>query len=288
MERLLKKSDAMKEDIKQTLKWIDTELSVEEANTGDARNEAYIAQLKKWKEQIEDQTNFFRADLEFLIEQEQAQLDIYKDFLEKQQEQLEEALEKRKEAYENYFEAINQQQEDEDYQEQSDKLVANLSKLSTSTDMASQKQAKELEQQLEELEKERQQTLRERAQEAVINSIDQEVEDINDKFDKLLDNSQLLLEAMRGEVNSNPQFWTELMASARESGMTNLQLEEFGNEILSAFGSDMTNVDMKEIQETITNNATINVGDRTYDLNSDDGDAFWNLLQAIMSKNGYS
>ena len=64
------------------------------------------------------------------------------------------------------------------------------------------------------------------------------------------------------------------MASARESGMTNLQLEEFGNEILSAFGSDMMNVDMKEIQEIITNNATINIGDRTYDLNSDDGDAF--------------
>ena len=64
------------------------------------------------------------------------------------------------------------------------------------------------------------------------------------------------------------------MASARESGMTNLQLEEFGNEILSAFGSDMTNVDMRDIQETIMNNATINIGDRTYDLNSDDGNAF--------------
>lgn len=288
MERLLKKSDAMKEDIKQTLKWIDTELSVEEAKVGEARNEAYINQLKKWRSQVEDQTNFFRADLEFLIEQEQAQLNIYKDFLEKQQEQLEEALDKRKQAYEDYFEAINQQQENDDYQEQSDKLVANLSKLSTSTDMASQKQAKELKQQLEELEKERQQTLRERAQEAVMNSIDQEVEDINDKFDKLLDNSQLLLEAMRDEVNSNPQIWTELMASARESGMTNLQLEEFGNELLSAFGSDMTNVDMRDIQETIMNNATINIGDRTYDLNSDDGNAFWNLLQAIMNKNGYN
>lgn len=288
MERLLKESDAMQKQIENTLKWIDTELSVEEAKIGDARNEAYINQLKKWRSQIEDQTNFFRADLEFLIEQEQAQLDIYKDFLEKQQEQLEEALDKRKQAYEDYFEAINQQQEDNDYQEQSDKLIANLSKLSISTDMASQKQVKELEQQLEELEKERQQTLRERAQEAAINSINQEVEDINDKFTKLLDNSQLLLEAMLGEIDSNPQFWTELMASARESGMTNLQLEEFGNEILSAFGSDMTNVDMKEIQETITNNATINIGDRTYDLNSDDGDAFWNLLQAIMSKNGYS
>jgi hypothetical protein len=47
MERLLKESDAMQKQIEDTLKWIDTELSVEEAKIGDARNEAYINQLKK-------------------------------------------------------------------------------------------------------------------------------------------------------------------------------------------------------------------------------------------------
>jgi hypothetical protein len=45
-----------------------------------------------------------------LLDQEQAQLDIYRDYLEKQQEQLEESLDKRRDAYEKYFEAINQQQ----------------------------------------------------------------------------------------------------------------------------------------------------------------------------------
>lgn len=288
MESLLKNIEGMKDDIQEELKWIETELSIEEAKIGNARNEAYIQQLKAWKDELQDQTNFFRADLEFLIEQEQKQLDIYREFLEKQQEQLEESLDKRKEAYEKYFEAVNQQTENEDYQEQSDQLVENLSKLSSSTDFESKKQARELEQQLEELEKERQQELRERAQEAVIAAIDNEVEEINDKFDELLDNEELLLQAMKGSAQ-DPTFITQLMASARESGMTNLQLEEYAQELQTAFGS-MKNVNtdnIKEIMEQITNNATINVGDQTFDLNTEDGNAMWETILAILVKYGY-
>ena len=288
MESLLRDAEGMQDDIQEELKWIETELSIEEAKIGEARNEAYIQQLKAWKDELQDQTNFFRADLEFLIEQEQKQLDIYREFLEKQQEQLEESLDKRREAYEKYFEAVNQQIEDEDYQEQSDKLVENLSKLSSSSDFASQKQARELQQQLEELEKERQQELRERAQEAMIASIDNEVEEINDKFDKLLDNEELLLQAMKGSAQ-DPTFITQLMASARESGMTNLQLEEYAQELQTAFGS-MKNVNtdnIKEIMEQITNNATINVGDQTFDLNTEDGNAMWETILAMLIKYGY-
>jgi hypothetical protein len=43
---------------------------------------------------------------------------------------------------------------------------------------------------------------------------------------------------------------------------------------MSAFSSEMKGVDLKEIQETIMNNATINVGDRTYDLNDEYSNAF--------------
>jgi hypothetical protein len=57
---------------------------------------------------------------------------------------------------------------------------------------------------------------------------------------------------------------------------------------MSAFSSEMRDVNMEEIRETIMNNATINVGNRTYDLNSEDSNAFWNLFQAIMGRNGYS
>lgn len=287
IQEILSTSEEMNKDLQQELKHIETELSLEQAKLEENQNKAYIKWLQERKKELEDTTNFFRADLEMLIEQEQSQLDIYKDYLKKQQEQLEESLEKRKEAYEEYFDAINQQQEDEDYQEESDKLVANLSKLATSTDMASKKQSKELEQELQELEKERQQTLRERAQEAVVESIDKQIEEISNKFDELLENEQLLLEAMRGQVNNNPNFLSELIASAREDGKTDLQLEEFVNEVAAAFGSIMDVSDINEVMEQIQNNATINIGDQTFDLNSEDGNEMWQTIAAILAKYGW-
>ena len=287
IQEILSTSEEMNKDLQQELKHIETELSLEQAKLEENQNKAYIKWLQERKKELEDTTNFFRADLEMLIEQEQSQLDIYKEYLEKQQEQLEESLEKRKEAYEAYFEAINEQQEDEDYQEESDRLVVNLSKLATSTDMTSKKQSKELEQELQELEKERQQTLRERAQEAVVESIDKTIEEISNKFDELLDNEQLLLEAMRGQVNNNPNFLSELIASAREDGKTDLQLEEFVNEVATAFGSIMDVSDINEVMEQIQNNATINIGDQTFDLNSEDGNEMWQTIAAILVKYGY-
>lgn len=220
-----------------------------------------------------DTINLFKADLELLINQQQEQLDIYRDYLEKQQEQLEESLDKRKQAYEEYFDAINQQQEDEDYQEQSDLLVSNLSKLASSTDAAANKQRADLEQQLEDLEEERQQTLRERAQEAVIENLDREVEEINDKFDKLLENEQLLLEAMQGDIarSGEDAFLGKILATARANGMTDLQIEDFTNQVSAAMGSIMDVSGINEIMETIQNNATINIGDRTFDLDTEDG-----------------
>jgi oligoendopeptidase F len=208
--------------------------------------------------------------LEILIDQEQKQLDIYKDFLQKQQEQLEESLNKRKEAYEKYFEAINAQESDEDYQEKSNDLIAKISQLSSSTDASSKKQAAELTQQLEELETERQKELRERAQEAVLNNLDNEVKNISDKFDELLNNEKMLLQALGAEVK-NPTFLTQLLASAREDGMTDLQLEQFAGELQSAFGSSIDVSNIKEMVEQVVNNATINVGNQSFDLNTEDG-----------------
>jgi hypothetical protein len=107
----------------------------------------------------------------------------------------------------------------------------------------------------------------------VISAIDNEVEEINDKFDKLLDNEQLLLEAMKGAAK-DPTFLTQLMASAREDGMTELQLEQYSEELKAAFGSmDVGTENLQEIMEQITNNATINIGNQTFDLNTDDGNA---------------
>ena len=286
IEAILSTSEEMQEDIATELKHIETELSLEQAKIESEQNKAYIRWLNERKAELENQTELFKADLNLLLEQEQAQLDIYKDYLEKQQEQLEESLEKRKEAYEKYFEAINQQYEDNEYQEESDKLVANLAKLSTSTDASSQKQAKELEQQLKDLEEERQRTLRERAQEAVIEGISQELDNISSKFDDLLENERELLKVMQGEYH-NSDFLASLLSSAKQEGMTDLQLEQFANEINSAFGSSVDTSNIQEIMEQIQNNATINIGDQTIDLDSVDGNAVWETIAAMLVKYGY-
>lgn len=287
MQSILQESQEMKDAVAKQLKYVELELAAEEARKGDEYNAAYIQQLRAWKEELENQTNLFRADLSFLIEQEEKQLNIYKDYLEKQQEQLEEALNKRKEAYEKYFDAINEQQKDEEYEETSNELISKLSQLSSSTDAASKKQAMELEQQLEELEEQRQEELRNRAQDAVLKNIDNEVEEINKKFDDLLNNEQSLLEAMQGEVNTNPNFLTQLLASAREQGMTNLQLEDFANQLSSTFGSTLDVSNISQAMEQIINNATINLGNQTFDLNQEDGNIVWTTLLEILTKYGY-
>jgi hypothetical protein len=39
--------------------------------------------------------------------------------------------------------------------------------------------------------------------------------------------------------------------------------------------------------EQITNNATINIGNQTFDLNTDDGNAMWETILAMLVKYGY-
>jgi chromosome segregation ATPase len=223
IQQFLSNNKKLKEETQQELAQIEIDLNLERLKTEDKQNKAHIKWLEERKKQLEDTTNFFRADFQMLLDQEKAQLDIYKDFLEKQQEALTESLEKRKSAYEDYFDAIGEQEQDAEYTDKAETLMSNISKLITSTDMASQKQVKELQQQLDDLEKERQQTLRERARDALMESIEKQVEDISNKLGDLLEDSNFLLKTLQGEISSNPQIWTELMASAREDGMTDLQ-----------------------------------------------------------------
>ena len=282
----LQENQALDDQRQARLEEIRQQIKIEEAYKGEERNEAWIKQLKEYEKYLMSETEMFEASLELRLEQEEKQLEIYRSYLEQQQEALQDSLDKRKEAYESYFDAINEQQSDEDYQEKVDQLTSNLAKLSSSTDMASKKQAKELEQQLEDLEKERQQELRERAQEAVIEAIDAEVEEINAKFDKLLDNEQLLLEAMK-ENMKDPSFINQVLASNRENGMTDLQLEQLAKDFSDAFSSVIDTTNLDESLEQIINNATINVGDQTVNLDTEDGNAMWETILATLIKYGY-
>ena len=226
-----------------------------------------------------------------LIEQEQKQLDIYREYLEKQQDELEDALEKRKEAYENYFNAINEQQDDADYEEERNRLITNISRLSTDiTSAASRKQMAELEQQLEDLEKERQQTLRERAQEALIEALDKNVEEINEKFDKLLNNEGLLLQNMKSNLETNPNLLSDVLYSAvRDGQMTALNAQQYAQDVVAAFESTSASTDdITEFMSSIQNNATFNLSNgQTVNLESDDAAMLWAAIQQILVKKGY-
>lgn len=216
-------------------------LAVEEARVGEDRNEAYIAALKQYEQHLMDTNNLYKASLDLRLEQEEAQIEKYREYLEQQQEALTESLEKRKEAYEKYFESINQEQEDEDYEEEATRLIDNITKLSSSTNADAMQQTAELQQELEELEEERLQELRERAQEAVIENIDTTIEEINDKFDKLLDSNQALLLAMQGELDNPLEFMTDMIVSQAGQGATALELEQYLQDLQGTYGNIIGN-----------------------------------------------
>ena len=207
------------------------------------KNTALIAELEAQKTYLEDTDNLYKANLELQLEQQQKQLDEYRDMLEKEKEALTESLEKRKEAYEKYFDEISKEEEDAEYEEERDKLVTNIAKLASSGDADSKKQTMELEQQLKELEAERLQALKERAREAILENMDNEVAEINDKFDKLLENEQALLMAMQGELENPTEFLTKMIGNKFMDGATELQLEDFVNSLESTYGNSLDGVD---------------------------------------------
>lgn len=281
IEKALSQNEAFQKQLEQRRKEIAQELLIEEARTGEARNEAYIAQLKAYQEYLNDTENLFKASLEVRLEQEQAQLDEYRSYLEDQQEALEDSLNKRKEAYEKYFDEINKEEEDEDYENQAELLISNISKLGSTTNASAQKQTKELEQQLKELEKERLKELRERAQEAVMENMDDTLEKISDKFDKLLESNQALLAVMKGDLNNPRDFISDLIKNKIVSGATALEVQDYIGSLQSTYGSVLgNNVEWDAIQVREENNQLfLNVNGRDVPLDTNNEQT---LYQAIM------
>lgn len=290
IEEALKNNEGMQRMLTQRLAEIEQDLLIEEARQGTARNEAYITYLREWRDKLSDTTELFRADLQVLIDQEQAQLNIYKEYLQSQQQLLEDSLNQRKEAYEKYFEAINKEAEAADYEEQADVLMTNLTRLSTSSDATSSAQRRQLEEQLRTLEEERQKTLRENAQQAVLDSMSSTIEEINEKFDRLLESNQLLLEAMRGEISADGQgFLTNILTSAlRDGQLTNYEAENFVQELRTAFSSSMSGIDWDNISARTENNQLIlNVNGQEVYVDSANSATLYQEILAALVKAGY-
>ena len=244
IEMALRTNETLAKNRQELLDQVEQELKVELSREGDAYNAAYVQQLKEYKKSLENTEKVYQASLEVRLEQQQKAIDQYKDMLQQEQDALTNSLDKRKDAYEKYFDTVNEEKEDEDYEEQAELYQTNLNKLASSTDASSIKQMNDLQNKLEDLEKERLDTLRERAQEALTANIDDQVSDINTKFDELLNDQQALLTALQGDVSSsNASLLANLISNQVSSeGLTAVGLESFLQTLQSSLGNYMTGI----------------------------------------------
>ncbi len=280
IEEALRNNKTLQEQRKQILQELNTELEYNLALQGDQRNEQTIAYLQEQIKYYEDLDNIFKADLKIRLEQQNKQLESYKEYLQKEQEALKESLDKRKEAYQDYFDKINESEEDQDYDEETSKLITNLARLGSSTNADARTQAAELEKSLKDMAQERVDTLRQRAQEQILSNIDDQINNISDTLDDLLDNSQLLLQMMTKDMTNPEQFIADLIRT-QGSGMTMLQLQDLIGDLSSTFGSSIGGFD--DLSQALSYNKEgdiiLNVAGETYNLTQDQGT---NIRAAIM------
>lgn len=282
-------NEVLQEQVDKQLQQVEQELAVEKARIGSARNEAYIAELEEYKKQLQNRNKLFQADLNLRLEQQNKQLDEYKSYLQEQEKALTDSLNKRRDAYEKYFDAINESKEDEEYEEQAQLLASNLSKLGSTTNAAAVNQRAELEQQLRDLEKERLETLRERAQEAILNEMDDTLNAISEKFDKLLENNQALLMALTGQLNNPVAFLTSMLANRIAGGATELEMQDYFGTLRSTYGSILSDIDWDSFSfgTDVSNNLTLNVAGQEVNLSAADSRVVFAAIETALKQIGY-
>lgn len=297
LQAALESNEALANRIQKEIERVEMELNIEKARVGEDYNAGYVSYLEDTLAHLKDTDNLYKVSLETRLEQEQNFLDIYKSYLEDQQEALEDSLDKRKEAYENYFDSLEDAEEDADYEEQAQLLVSNLSKLGSSTNATANSQRKELEQSLKELEQDRLETLRERARDAILENIDDQVDEISNKFDKLLNNNQLMLAALTGELQNNPTgFLTALAEQQIQNGATTLELQDWWNSTVQALSPFMSDFDFGSFLDfntgsdtsNTTNNNQVYLNGQLLDLLDEDTyKSLIAIIQQAMNQIGY-
>ena len=149
-------------------------------------------------------------------------------------------------------------------------------------------QMSKLQKELADLEEERIQTLRERAQEAIMSSIDEELQDINDKFDDLLNSQQALLAAMTGELKNPTQFLSNLITNkSNQEGLTALGLENYIKDLQTTYGSIVGNEVFKDITvREIGNQLILNVAGKEINLSENDQQSIYDAIITALQQVG--
>lgn len=288
IERELSANKALVKQREQLLRDVNTQLEIERAKAESDRNYAYIRELEEYKRQLLDVENLYLASLKTRYEQQQKQLDVYKEYLQKEKDALTDSLDKRKEAYQKYFDNINQTAENEDYEDEAQTLIANVAKLSSSTSADAMAKTADLTKQLEDLEKERLQTLRERAQEAIIKGIEDKVSQINDNLEKLLNNEQALLNAVLKDTESPAALIASMVAAQAASGNnTELGMRSYIDEMRGTFASIMPRVDWNDIDvRTEGNNIVLNILGKEVVLSDLEQQTIYDAIQEALKQIG--
>ena len=153
--------------------------------------EAYIStvieQLSTAAEKEEEINDQIRADREALA---QSIIDSESKVLEAQVENLE----KRKEAYEQYFEEVDALEEEQERTATMQDITNQLAALSGGNDSATKALRKDLMSQLNDLQKEEEQARKEAAREALIADIDTQIDNANEKLDKVNDSLNTIID----------------------------------------------------------------------------------------------
>ncbi len=282
------KDGTLYKKVQQQIKDIDEEIKLEYAKLEEERDYAYIKYLEDQRKVLKDSENLYAASLENRLEQEQKYLNEYKSYLEDQKEALTDSLDKRKEAYSDYFETVNQEAETEDFQTQEKTLIANISKLATTGNATAANQAADLEQQLKDLEKERLETLRQQAQDNLMNSIEDEVSEINEKFDKLLNSQSALLAAMTQDLSDPTKFLSNIIANkATQEGLTMTGLQSYVKDIQSIYSPLLGNDVLSKISVREEGNSLIlNVNGEEINLSNSDQQSIYEAIMLALKQVG--
>lgn len=299
-------NDTIQEGFEKQLSDIEQQIEIEEARIA-AQQQAIANQEEGWedisvdtqyldwlKEQYDDYYDnldqLAQASLETRKSQQDSALSAYKEYLQAENDATEDALTKRKEAYQSYFDAINEAEEDQDYEEEANQIIANMSKVGVSADASSQKQLSEMEQSLADLEEERLDTLRERAQEAIVQDIDDQIDEMNTTLDELLDNERALLAAMTGQWSTEEgqqDFVASMLQSKVNEGATAMELADYISTLQSTYGYGLDSVNWDSITAGSENNTTVlNIGGEEITLAADQQQDLYNVIKNALRQIG--
>lgn len=222
------------------------------------------------------------------LEREQAAVNKYKEYLQQQTDDLKNALNDRKNAYQKYFDAINQEYEDQDYEEQQQLLIENLGKIGAGTDATSMAKIASLESTLKENEKERRETLRQRAQDTLLNSLDDQVSNIEERLQEQLNKEDNLLAVIQS-ASFGKNIFNGMLAAITENGKLPGSQYNSITELVTTMVS--AGADLSKLDEYIkVGNDIISIG--SFVLNRNDNpeayDTLANLFASARKQNGQS